>query len=58
MKSASRWFHYTDLQFRCGNLKEGDHLEGLDIDGRVLLKWILKKYEGWHGLDLSSSGEG
>jgi hypothetical protein len=33
-------------------LKEGDHLGGLDVDGRILLKWILKKYDGrtWTGI--------
>jgi hypothetical protein len=26
-----------------GNLKDRDHLEGLDIVGRIIFKWILKK---------------
>ena len=25
-----------------GDLRDRDHLEDLDIDGRMLLKWILK----------------
>jgi len=29
--------------FGWGVLRERDHLENLGIDGRVILKWILKK---------------
>jgi len=25
------------------DLREGDHLEHFDVDGRILLKWIFKK---------------
>ena len=33
------------------SLKERDHLEYLDIDGKIILKSILKKYNGsmWTG---------
>jgi hypothetical protein len=34
-------------------LKGQDHLEDLDIDERIALKWVLKKY---NGLDSSGSG--
>ena len=27
----------------CENLKEGDRLEDLDVDGRMAFKWRLKK---------------
>jgi hypothetical protein len=33
-----------------GCLKEGDHLEDLDIDRWVILKCIFKMWDGEHGL--------
>jgi hypothetical protein len=29
--------------FWWGNLRERDHVEDLDLDERITLKWILKK---------------
>jgi hypothetical protein len=26
-----------------GNVKKTDHLEGRGVDGRIILKWVLKK---------------
>jgi hypothetical protein len=34
------------------NLKERDHLEDTDVDGRIILRWIFSKWDvaGWIGL--------
>jgi hypothetical protein len=31
------------IRFRLENVKEKDCMEDLGIDGRILLKWLLKK---------------
>jgi hypothetical protein len=38
--------------FRWEDLREGDHLEDPGLDGRIILKWIFKKWDGeaWTGL--------
>jgi hypothetical protein len=39
----------VDTGFLWGNFREGDHLEDPDVDGRIILKWILEKWDG--GMD-------
>jgi hypothetical protein len=32
--------------FRWGNLRERDHLGDPDVDGRIILRWIFRKWRG------------
>jgi hypothetical protein len=44
--------------FWWGNVRERDHLEGTVIYREIILKWIFRKSDVGHGLDLSSSWYG
>jgi hypothetical protein len=33
-----------NTNFRLGNLRGGDHLEDLGVDGRIILRWIVRKW--------------
>ena len=41
--------------FWWGNLKEKDHSKDTDVDRRIILRWIFRKWDGRHGLDWSGS---
>jgi len=47
--------------FWWGNLRERDHCEDPDVDGRITLRWIFRKWEGvvrtgWSWLWIETGG--
>ena len=34
-----------------GELRERDHLQDPDVNGRIILRWNFRKYHELHGLD-------
>ena len=45
------WFIEVCTKFRWGNLRETDHWGDQDVDGRIILRWIFRMWEGvvWAG---------
>ena len=40
------------------NLRARDNFEGVGVDGRIILKWLLKKYDvGVEYIDVAEDGE-
>jgi hypothetical protein len=55
MGRACGWYGRQDgciQSFGGGDLRNGVHLEVPDLDGRKILKWVFKKWDGgaWIGL--------
>jgi len=46
--------------FWWGNLREKDHLEAPGVDGKVILRWIFRKWDGeaWTRLSWLRIGTG
>jgi len=46
--------------FWCGNLRERDHLEDPGVDGRLILRWVFRKWYGgaWIGFIWLGIGTG
>jgi len=43
-------------RFWRGIMRERDHLEDPDVDVRIILRWIFRKWDVGHGQDQSVSG--
>ena len=51
----------ASTMFRWGNLRERDHWGDQDVDGRIILRWIYRKWEGvvgtgWSCLRIGTGG--
>ena len=42
--------------FRWANLRERDHLGDPGVDGKIILRWIFRKWDAGYGLDRAGSG--
>jgi hypothetical protein len=44
MREACRTHEMRNAVFRLENAKERDHSEDIDVDGKIMLEWILGKW--------------
>ena len=49
-------FSVVILYFWWGNLRERDHFGDPGVDGRIILRWIFRKWDVVYGLDRAGSG--
>jgi len=42
--------------FWWGNLRERGHLGDTGVDGRIILRWVFRKWDLGYGLDRAGSG--
>ena len=53
--------YWVELVVRICNLRERDHWGDPDVDGRIILRWIFRKWEGvvgtgWSWLSIGTVG--
>jgi hypothetical protein len=44
------------IGFWWGSLREGDHWGDPGVDGRIILRWIFRKWNVGYGLEWAGSG--
>jgi len=55
---AGMWEGRGAYSVLVGNLRERDHWKDSDVDGRIILKWIFKKWEREiDGIDLTQNSD-
>jgi hypothetical protein len=42
--------------FWCGNLRKRDHSGDAGVDGRIILRWSFRKWDGGEWMDRAVSG--
>jgi hypothetical protein len=50
-RACNIWETEVHIQYWWRNLEEREHWQDSGIDGRIILKWIIKQWMGRHGLD-------